>query len=284
MRQAQFLLGETPLCPRCCWFEPIMSWPWLCSWILHDFGAFWCSDYRLCPSRAKLFGAVERNLLWTFWGIICCESTQQAIHENQMTTTRWPPPRSAMKHRLSPVRSLGKRRFTSDTCRICVLAWRSERTTFCLSCWFLRCLYKLHFIKRLWYDECSAIDIITSLYDVSRHHVQLAVLLHLFASHTVSGHSLFMNGSCFPNPWPTHSESKDTNWACSISSLWSGRKRMSIWIACMFQWTLTRPQMHVALVQNHKGGIESSCVSIVVVFHAGLLPIPHAGNDTVPWA
>ena len=38
MRQAQFLLGETPLCPRCCWFEPIMSW--LCSWTLDDFGAF----------------------------------------------------------------------------------------------------------------------------------------------------------------------------------------------------------------------------------------------------
>lgn len=26
MRQAQFLLGETPLCPRRCCFEPIMSW------------------------------------------------------------------------------------------------------------------------------------------------------------------------------------------------------------------------------------------------------------------
>ena len=89
------------------------------------------------------------------------------------------PPRSAIKHRLSPVRSLGKRRFTSDTCRIRVLPWRSERTTFCLCWWFLNCLYKLQVITRLQYDQC------TCLYDVSRHHARLAVLLHLFA-HTVS--------------------------------------------------------------------------------------------------
>lgn len=28
--------------------------------------------------------------------------------------------------------------------------------------------------------------------------------------------------------------------------------------------------------------VQKASVSIVVVFHAGLLPIPHAGNDTVP--
>ena len=107
--------------------------------------------------------------------------------------------------------------------------------------------YKLQVITRLQYDECSAIDIpVCMLY----HVIMCDLLFRCTYTQTYCIIDRFM----LPKPWPT--ESKDTNWACSISSPWSGRKRMSTWIACMFQWTLTRPRSYVPLVQNHKGGPE----------------------------
>lgn len=111
------------------------------------------------------------------------------------------PPRFAIKHRLSPVRSLGKRRFISDTCRIRVLPWRSERTTFCLCWWFLNCLYKLQVITRLQYDQC------TCLCDVSRHHAtccSAALIwsyLHILYHRSCFIHEGFMLPKPLANPF-----------------------------------------------------------------------------------
>ena len=257
MRQAQFLLGETPLCPRCCWFEPIMSWPFM--------GCAPGFRMILVLSDVLITGCVHHGqsslVLWR--GTWCCGLFEVSFvvrpPSRPYMKIRWRPPgdgdhppRSAMKHCLSHVRSLGKRRFTSDTCRIRVLPWRSERTTFCLCWWFLNCLYKLQVN-----------------YTVAMHPFVWCITSScatccsaaLICTYCIIDHALFMNGSCFPNPWPTHSESKDTNWACSISSPWSGRKPMSIWIACMFQWTLTRPQMYVAIcTKPHRRYRKLTCV------------------------